>query len=287
MPKQRKIVVGMDGSPEARAALEWAGFVAGADDRITVVHAYTTPIMLTPAYLPTMPTVPTQDAHLLAKERLERILGDISDQRVTSWVVQGRPGQAIAAEASDADLVVVGHRGDSQMSMMLGSTANYVLHHASQPVVVVHGAEPTPPRTVVVGIDDHDPSATTSESVRALQWAYRLPHVEEIHVVHAWSLYPYAWELSSALASHAAEFEAAARTAIDRVAEHAGPPPAGVRIRYDVIEGSPAMALLQASKEADLLVVGTRGRGGFRGLLVGSTSTEVAAHSHIPVAVIR
>ena len=73
--------------------------------------------------------------------------------------------------------------------MMLGSTANYVLHHTERPVVVVRGDHTGPPRHVVVGVDDHDLSAgAENESVRAVRWAYGLTGVEEVHVVHAWFL---------------------------------------------------------------------------------------------------
>lgn len=287
MSEQRKFVVGMDSSSEARAALQWAMLVAETDDYVSVVHAYASPIGYLPPSLATAPTMPAEDYHQLAKERLEHILGAVDDARITPWVVERRPGPAIVAEASDADLVVVGHRCDSQMSMMLGSTANYVLHHASCPVVVVRGIQPTPPRKVVVGVDHHHADASPNESVRALQWAYRLPGVEEIRVIHAWSLYPYAWDISGAVVNAASEFEAAAHRVIESVSESAGPPPADAHVRFEVVEGLPAKSLVDASNGADLVVVGTRGRGGFRELLLGSTSTEVAAHSHVPVAVIR
>jgi nucleotide-binding universal stress UspA family protein len=54
-----------------------------------------------------------------------------------------------------------------------------------------------------------------------------------------------------------------------------------------VLRGTPGFALIEASRDVDMVVVGSRGRGGFKGLLLGSTSAEVASHSHAPVAVIR
>lgn len=282
-----RIVVGMDASPEAMAALEWAELVAGSDGEIVAIQAYNLPMVLVPAYVPTIPIMPPEDCHRMAQERLDHLLGSRqADRRITSEVVEGRPGPVLVAAASDADLVVVGHRGDSRMSLMLGSTANYVLHHADRPVVVVHGAAPKPPRTVVVGVDDHHLDCRSSESVRALQWAYQLPGVEEIRILHAWSAAPYAWDFTGATMVHTAEFAAGAHAVIDRVAELAGPPPSGVRLRHEVVDGLPATALLHAAASADLIVVGTRGRGGFRGLVLGSTSAEVAAHAQVPVAVI-
>jgi hypothetical protein len=104
---------------------------------------------------------------------------------------EGRPGPSITAEGNDADLIVVGHRGDSQISLMLGSTANYVLHHARCPVVVVRGDRAEPPRRVLVGVDDHDiADGVDNESVRALRWAYQIHGLEEVRVLHGWSLQP-------------------------------------------------------------------------------------------------
>jgi nucleotide-binding universal stress UspA family protein len=62
---------------------------------------------------------------------------------------------------------------------------------------------------------------------------------------------------------------------------------AGASVTYRVVEGQPAKALVDASAEADLVVVGTRGHGGFVGLLLGSTSQQVVAHAHSPVLVVR
>jgi nucleotide-binding universal stress UspA family protein len=172
--------------------------------------------------------------------------------------------------------------------MMLGSTANYVLHHAQRPVVVVRGDWDGPPRRVVVGVDDHDiGDGVDNESVRALRWAYRIPGVEEVRVLHGWSLQPLAWDLFGAVPLYAADLDAAAAKVVERVTEAAGAPPEGVTIVQQAVQNSGGRALVEASRNVDLVVVGSRGRGGFVGLLLGSTSAEVAAHAHAPVAIIR
>ena len=79
----------------------------------------------------------------------------------------------------------------------------------------------------------------------------------------------------------------AADEVIVMVMNTAGEPPAGVKLETEVLRGRPGLSLIDESKSADLVVVGSRGRGGFTELLLGSVTAEVAAHSHCPVAVIR
>jgi len=83
------------------------------------------------------------------------------------------------------------------------------------------------------------------------------------------------------------QMDKAADAVVDHVVEAAGPPPDGVEMTCEAVRGTPGFGLIEASRDADLVVVGSRGRGGFAGLLLGSTSAEVAAHCHVPVAIIR
>ena len=215
-------------------------------------------------------------------------------------VRQGHAGRALVAEAEDdeAATIVLGHNGNSRVAMMLGSTANYVLHHTTRPVVVVRGwvmeeqAEIDPPRFVVVGVDDLDLEgeplpAHENPSVRAVRWAYGLPGIERVRVVHAWFLPSLAIGVHAEIAAETEEMDAAAQTEIDHVLAAAGPPPEGVELVSEPVRGTPGFALIEESREADLVVLGSRGKGGFSELLLGSTTAEVAAHSHCPVAVVR
>lgn len=287
MTAARKIVVGLDSSPEARQALEWALLAAGAHDEIVAVHAWANPVTIYPSYAVAMVPLPDEDYGTIAQEELDRLVAAAGDARVSGRLVQDRPGPAIVAEGADADLIVVGHRGDGQVSLMLGSTANHVLHQATRPVVVVRGGQPRTPRRVLVGVDDHRLDDGDSESVRALRWAYSIPGVEAVTAMHAWSIYPMAWDITGVIASHMEDFEIGARAIVDKVMVAAGDAPAGVRVEALVVQESPSRALIEAADAYDLVVVGTRGRGGFRGLILGSTSTSVAAHSNVPVAVVR
>ena len=195
-------------------------------------------------------------------------------------------------------MIVLGHSGNSRVAMMLGSTANYVLHHTTRPVVVVRGrimeegTQVTPPRFVVVGVDDHDldpddPDSRENPSVRAVRWAWGLPGIERVRVVHAWFLPSLAIGVHAEIAAQTDEMDAAAQARIDRVLAAAGPPPEGVELVSEPVRGTPGFALIEESRDADLVVLGSRGPGGFTELLLGSTTAEVAAHSHCPVGVVR
>jgi nucleotide-binding universal stress UspA family protein len=137
---------------------------------------------------------------------------------------------------------------------------------------------------IVVGVDGSD------HARKALQWAVdeaRLRHAQLV-AVHAWH-YPY---LSSGPLAPAPEvplngIEDEARGVLDHALERIDTDGLEQPIeRLSVCDGS-AHALLDAAKDADLLVVGSRGRGGFAGLLLGSVSQEVAHHAPCPIVIVR
>ncbi|MEY2958831.1 MAG: hypothetical protein RLZZ01_1399 [Actinomycetota bacterium] len=286
----RTVVVGVDASPEAEHALQWARSVAGDGGRIVVVHAWELPLV---TGYDVVITIDPTEIERLSEQGLHELVERVGDARIEPVTRQGHAGRAIVAEADehDADLVVVGHRGSGRMSLMLGSTANYVLHHTARPVVVVRGDTPTPARRVVVGVDDHDlddlEGHEENPSVRAVRWATSLPGVEEVRVVHSWFLPALAVGMFATVATEMDTMDAGAREIVHRVLDAAGPMPDGIEVTGEPVRGTPGFALIEASRDVDLVVVGSRGRGGFSGLLLGSTSAEVAAHAHCPVAVIR
>lgn len=286
----RTFVVGVDASPESDQAITWTRGVAGPDDRIVLLHAWQLPIVT--GYDMVVSVDPTE-VEQYAKQGLAEQVERIADHRLIPVVHQGHPGRSLVAEAEDrqATMIVVGHRGKSRVSMMLGSTANYVLHHTTRPVAVVRGdhmapsGTPLTPQRVVVGVDAGE--AHENPSVRALQFAYGLPGVSEVHVVHAWFLPALAIGMFADVSADVEAMDAAAQAVVDQVIADAGTPPQGIRVTGEPVRGTPGFALIEESREVDLVVVGSRGRGGFSGLVLGSTSVEAAAHSHCPVVVVR
>jgi nucleotide-binding universal stress UspA family protein len=123
--------------------------------------------------------------------------------------------------------------------------------------------------------------------VRAVHGAFQLPSVERVRVVHAWFLPSLAIGVHAEIAAEMDEMDAAAQAEIDHVLAAAGAPPEGVELVSEPVRGTPGFAIIEESRDADLVVLGSRGHGGFSELLLGSTTAEVASHSHSPVAVVR
>lgn len=146
--------------------------------------------------------------------------------------------------------------------------------------------EPRVPR-IVVGVDG-SPSSLT-----ALRWAVRQAGLTggTVDAVIAWQ-YPvsyayggYGW--SPVTVEEGADFdEIAEKTLADAVSKTVDPATA-VTVRQRVVQGNPAQVLLDAAKDAELLVVGSRGHGGFTGALLGSVGLHCVHHAHCPVVVIR
>jgi nucleotide-binding universal stress UspA family protein len=159
-------------------------------------------------------------------------------------------------------------------------------------VVVVRGELRIPVRRAVVGVDKGgDDEHPDEHSLAALAWAVRLPGLEQIEVSHADFVPGVAAgpvrEPGLESDEAATDDDALLQAAIARATDGTGIPPNGAEIVPVIAAGTGAFALIEASREADLIVIGTRGRRGFVELLAGSTSLDVLAHSHCPVAVIR
>jgi nucleotide-binding universal stress UspA family protein len=286
-----RVVVGVDGSQDARDALAWAVANAAADDRIEAVHAWELPLM---AGYEAAVVVDPAEIEQAADRFVGELVEELGDPRVVGVLARGTAGHALvehAQQAPVADLVVVGHQGEGKMAL-IGSVANHVAHHAAMPVVVVRGDRVGRATRLVVGVDDHDLDDTDgggadNESVRALRWAYTRAGVEQIDVLHAWFAPAVAAGLFASAGADMDERDAAGAATISRVMEAAGPVPSGVTVRQVVERGTPGFALIEASRGTDLLVVGSRRRNSLVGFVLGSTCTDVLADSHAPVAVIH
>jgi nucleotide-binding universal stress UspA family protein len=138
----------------------------------------------------------------------------------------------------------------------------------------------TDARRIVVGVDG------SAGSKLALQWAARIAAAEDavIDVVGAWDFPPTAaWAALPESYSPKLEMDKIVAETVDEV--YGADRPLGITVR--TVKGNPAAALLAASADALMVVVGSRGHGGFMGLLLGSVSAKVAEHASCPVLVVH
>lgn len=283
------IIVGIDGSANAAAALRWA--VAEAElrpARVTAVFAW--------GYVP--PGHPgdgrtfeggydTPGAEAALARAVEAAVGIEAAAGITRRAPFALPADALLADAEQAELLVVGARGIGGLKgLMLGSVCLDVLHRATRPLAVVpHRADVhVPSGRVVVGIDD-------SESARrALRWATDEARRRRarLDMVHAW--HPSYVTASPVLGMPlgTGPEEGRARAVLDRAAvADAGTRGGSVAVDRLLVRGTPARAVLDVSRGADLLVLGARGRSALTAGVLGSVTSHVARHTCCPLVVVR
>ncbi|HEU4514877.1 MAG TPA: universal stress protein [Nocardioidaceae bacterium] len=286
------IVVGVDGSEPAAAALDWATRQASLENRpLTVVHGCGLPGAM-------------QDFEdIVANERGLRSVGRsivreaVQDVRladptigVKSVVTMGHPETVLLEASESADMLVVGARGRGTVaSALLGSVSAVVARESACPVVIVRGFderdEGEEPRRVVVGVDG------TPVSTAAVEFAFRMASVwgAPLTLVHAtWDLREQASSLID-LRSYAEKVnlsEEEERLVSETVAGLCEKYP-DVAVTESYRRGEPVRRLVEASRDASLVVVGTRGRRLLATTLLGSVSRGVVERAYCPVAVVR
>jgi nucleotide-binding universal stress UspA family protein len=202
--------------------------------------------------------------------------------------VQEYPSKALLHAAERADLLVVGSRGRGGFSgLLLGSVSHNCVHRAPCPVAVIppgwsggehHGR-------VVVGVDGSDASYS------ALHWAIATAAARhaQLQVVNAYDYLQVVMPMGIAPGIDREVFEKASRSLLEEMVDPAlGAAAARPRsVELIPVHTGAARGLLDAAIGADLLVVGSRGRGGVRGLLLGSVSLQCLHHAPCPVVVVR
>jgi nucleotide-binding universal stress UspA family protein len=275
-----RFIVGIDSSTGSEDALRWALREARIRDAtLTAVLAWD----FLDQYQPdgTRGFDPDYDEHTARRAldaAVERALGDDADE-VLRHVIRDLPARGLLDVAEDAGLLVVGARGlGGFRGLVLGSVSQRVVENAPCPVALVRGTDEGRGR-IVVGVDGSEGSA------KAMRWAAEEARLRDatLVVVHGWEV-PYAGEMTYA-GDVLTMYQEGAAELVDQVVEAAGLPPEQAVERRPVHD-SPVRALTDAAEDADLLVVGSRGRGGFAGLLLGSVSSQISRHGTRPVVVI-
>jgi nucleotide-binding universal stress UspA family protein len=285
-----RIVVGVDGSPGAQRALEWA--VAEARARgagVTALLAYGyygRPFEVASRTAGSNP----EQLDAAAQAVLSRAVSKLSPPPVPGEVAQtlsdDEPVDALLNEVGPDDLLVVGARGLGPVRrLLLGSVSLHCTRHATGPTVIVRdrtaGIAASATGPVVVGIDG------SPESVTALRWSaeHARAHRLALEVIHAWSITD-----TEALRVddlfHVAEQRDRDRRRIEDLLGRTIDAGQRADVSLRLLDGNPVGVLLEAAEHASLLVVGSRGQGGISRLLLGSTSAACLQHAACNVAVV-
>ena len=279
------VVVGVDGSASSLAAVDLAAEQAARRGcPLTVVHAFIWPYLRVP--LGPSPAGPPegglrQQAEHTMTEAYRRAQATAPDVVTRGEVVTGAPAAVLREYSRTAGLVVVGDRGLGGFTgLLVGSVAVELAAHAHCPILIARGGtDPTLP--VLLGVDGspaNQPAVGFAFEQAALR---RVP----LLAVHAWTHSGVAG-LAEVPPSDAGEVPAQeARVLSEALAGWCDKYP-DVAVRQSSRHGRVRTTLIDATGRAQLVVVGTRGRGGFTGLLLGSVSQAVLHHAACPVAVV-
>jgi nucleotide-binding universal stress UspA family protein len=284
------ILVGVDGSPAAKYAVNWAARDAAMRNvPLTIVHAVE-PLGST---LPPAPVwsrfarwqqEQAQKVVAGAREVARQSSPDGGPARIKCEVLFSATVPALIDLSKDAQLVVVGSRGRGPLiRSLLGSVSSNLIHHAHCPVAVIHDEDPLMPRPaqapVLVGID----GSPASELATAIAFDEATRRGVELVALHVWSDVTVS---DCAAIDWPAMQPEAEKILAERLAGWQERYP-DVHVRRVVECDHPTYHLIRQSEVAQLTVVGSHGRGGFTGMLLGSVSAAVAHSARMPVIVAR
>ncbi len=294
-----QVLVGVDGSAGSRVAVRWAlHWAARHGAEVQVVAGY--PAVASLGWLAMGSTVTDlgaldavhDDTWSAAREVVDQVRDEdpaVLVVPVAIHVEPGPPAELLIRRSAEVDLVVVGTRGRGAVaSAVLGSVALHCVSAAACPVVVVPEpggwADPSGGAVVVAGVDGSTRSAT------AVAWAIEEAGPRgQVTAVRAYGVGDLWHDQYSAVAPTPAQRDAAELAALE----------AGVSDLLQATEGEHAdvhrlsvggeagPALVEQAAGADLLVVASRGRGEFRGLVFGSVALYCVLHAPCPVLVVR
>lgn len=288
-----RVVVGYDGSAGSVNALTHAARLA--DDRgLTLLIMMALP-HLNPRVSRTARAIkldPDYIAHIKAraKRKLDAAAEHLGAQypNLTTEValVSANPAGALSQASQDAALVVVGVRGHSseRLSPMLGGVSGTVIAHSQGPVMVVpEGIFDMASGPVVLGLVDAADSLAAGRVAVAEAEKRGVP----LMAIYAWDIAPELGDFGAVVRLDPEQTKQDLDAMLDELLAPLLDGHPDVQVDRRVVQATPRAALVEASQQASLIVMGSRGLGGFAGLLLGSVSRAVTRESECPVIVVR
>lgn len=289
------ILVATDFSATAEAALDWAIELAGPQRaRIELVHAVTVPPSI-PGYTPVVELDFQTEVRRAAEARLAEVVATRREKaiEITKYLSPGTPSQVVLdrAETIGAAAIVIGTRGLTGLRhLLMGSTAQRVVHGARCPVLTVHPGDVGKHRTIRTILV---PTDFSQDADLAIHTAHRLlaPLEQDARLVllHAFNL-PIEYTAYGPIPTSVNYLQDTGLEAERRLFEAAQPlQREGLTVESVAREGDPAHVIADEAEKrgADLIAMGTRGLTGLRHLLLGSTAERVVEHAPCPVMTIR
>lgn len=296
-PSASGVVVGVDGSPSSTFAVQWAAQDAQLRDVPLTIVCVNAPLMTGPddgydaaaaAEFTRWQDERARDILARARETAARAGSQGRTAQVITELIDGAVVPALVEFSSNATLLVVGCRGSGLVSRaLLGSVSSGLVHHARCAVAVIHSETPDgplPKGPVVVGVD----GSAASEPAIEVAFGEASRRQTDILALHAWSdlgpigFPPTDWSPIEWRNIKEREEKVLADWLMPWQQRYPDVP-----VRQRVVCDQPAPRLLEAARDAQLLVVGSHGRGGFAGMLIGSVSSAVVNSATVPVIVAR
>lgn len=288
-PARAAVVVAVDDLGTAADAVDWASAEAATrQSPLRIVHAVPSPLPdpYCIAAATDNPFTARATAETVLRTAAARARFVASDIEVTTQALPGTPSHTLLAEATGAQLLVLGSRARHGLrGLLTRSVSLHVAAHAACPVVIIRPSQAadapgwSPPR-IVVGVD-------ATESSSALGFAFHAARQRglPLFAVRAWT--PDRPADLEGISGPTTLAELLAGRTLGRALERWRPAFPDVAVHATLVRGDPAHALISHSHRAAMLVIGTSGRGHLSGTMLGSVSQTVLQHGHSPVAVVH
>lgn len=289
MMKTLPILVGIDGSVSSLQALDWA--INEAKDKqcgLQLLSAYSAPIFATIGLDAGYATIDLDIIKNNTENMLNKVVADTAKTgvTVTALVKPGDPNSLLIEHSDNAQLVVLGSRGRGGfVGRLLGNVSGTLPAHASCPTVVVPNLAKRDweevQQKIVVGVDGSQAANCAVDFAVSQALQKKLP-LELVCVLPACTAL-FTW-LPATL--DVAKFTDDVTKKLDTYCEQLRLLFPELEIFYKVCEGGSAQVLVEESAGAQLLVLGSRGQGGFSEMLLGSTANTVLHHTKCPIVVV-